>query len=115
MAHVVCGQVAIFGEGEVEPSKENAVFICLEGCKSGLPKLLAMKMALLDFEARKDAAQARACFVVSYITARDLHGSGSEASYPVRLFKACLSGNTLLLGLLTQFLTMRSFEGSIPG
>ena len=53
-------QVAIFGDGEVEPSKENAVFICLEGCKCGLPKLLAMKLALLDFEARKDAAQARA-------------------------------------------------------
>lgn len=52
-------QVAIFGDGEVEPSKENAVFICLEGCKCGLPKLLAMKLALLDFEARKDAAQAR--------------------------------------------------------
>lgn len=53
-------QVAIFGDGEVEPSKENAVFICLEACKCGLPKLLAMKLALLDFEARKDAAQARA-------------------------------------------------------
>ena len=53
-------QVAIFGDGEVEPSKENAVFICLEVCKCGLPKLLAMKLALLDFEARKDAAQARA-------------------------------------------------------
>ena len=62
-ASVMCvlrAQVAIFGDGEVEPSKENAVFICLEGCKCSLPKLLAMKLALLDFEARKDAAQARA-------------------------------------------------------
>ena len=52
-------QTAIFGDGEVEPSKDTAVCICVETCRCGLPKLLANKLALLDFEARKDAAQAR--------------------------------------------------------
>lgn len=54
-------QTAIFGDGEVEPSKDTAVCICVETCRCGLPKLLANKLALLDFEARKDAAQARVC------------------------------------------------------
>ena len=53
-------QTAIFGDGETEPSKDTAVSICLETCRCGLPTLLANKLALLDFEARKDAAQARA-------------------------------------------------------
>jgi hypothetical protein len=48
----------MFGDGEVEPSKETAVLLCWESCKVGLPMLLANKLPLLDFETRKDAAQA---------------------------------------------------------
>ncbi len=57
-----CAQTAIFGDGETEPSKDTAVSICHETCRCGLPSLLANKLALLDFEARKDAAQARPSF-----------------------------------------------------
>ena len=61
MTTCVLTQTAIFGDGEVEPSKDTAVSICVETCRCGLPKLLANKLALLDFEARKDAAQACVC------------------------------------------------------
>ena len=47
----------MFGDGDAEPSKEAAVLLCWEACKVGLPLLLASKLALLDFETRKDAAQ----------------------------------------------------------
>ncbi len=50
----------MFGDGDVEPSKESAVLLCWEACKLGLPLVLAHKLSLLDFETRKDAAQARA-------------------------------------------------------
>lgn len=41
----------------MEPSKDNAVLLALEACKLDLPILLCQKLALLDFESRKDAAQ----------------------------------------------------------
>ena len=47
----------MFGDGEAEPSKDNAVLLCWEACKVGLPLVLAHKLTLLDFETRKDAAQ----------------------------------------------------------
>ena len=50
-------QVVIYGDGEVEASKDNALMLALEACKHDLPLLLCQKLALLDFEARKDAAQ----------------------------------------------------------
>lgn len=53
-----CEQAAMYGDGEVEPSKDTAVLLCWEACKVGLPLLLAQKLSLLDFETRKDAAQA---------------------------------------------------------
>lgn len=40
-----------------EPSKENAVLLGYEACKVGLPMQLCVKMPLLEFESRKDAAQ----------------------------------------------------------
>jgi len=61
-----CAQTAIFGDGETEPSKDTAVSICHETCRCGLPSLLANKLALLDFEARKDAAQARPGFSAAW-------------------------------------------------
>ena len=54
-------QAAMFGDGDVEPSKESAVLLCWEACKLGLPLVLTHKLSLLDFETRKDAAQARRC------------------------------------------------------
>ena len=51
-------QAAMFGDGDMEPSKESAVLLCWEACKLGLPLVLAQKLSLLDFETRKDAAQA---------------------------------------------------------
>ena len=53
-------QVVIYGDGEVEPSKDNAVMLAVEACKLDLPMLLCQKLALLDFESRKDAAQVAA-------------------------------------------------------
>lgn len=47
----------MYGDGEIEPSKETAVLLCWEACKVGLPLVLAQKLSLLDFETRKDAAQ----------------------------------------------------------
>ena len=52
-------QVVLFGEGELEPSKDNAMLLVEESCSLDLPLQLCQKMALLDFEARKDAAQVR--------------------------------------------------------
>ena len=51
----------MFGDGDTEPSKESAVLLCWEACKLGLPLVLAQKLSLLDFETRKDAAQACCC------------------------------------------------------
>ena len=48
----------MFGDGDAEPSKDHAVLLCWEACKVGLPLVLAHKLNLLDFETRKDAAQA---------------------------------------------------------
>ncbi len=67
-----CAQTAIFGDGETEPSKDTAVSICHETCRCGLPSLLANKLALLDFEARKDAAQARPGFPAAWQPRRQL-------------------------------------------
>lgn len=47
----------MFGDGDIEPSKDHAVLMCWEACKVGLPLVLANKLTLLDFETRKDAAQ----------------------------------------------------------
>lgn len=52
--------MVIYGDGEVEASKDNALLLALEACKLNLPMLLCQKLALLDFEARKDAAQVHA-------------------------------------------------------
>lgn len=53
----VLPQVTIFGDGEVQPNKENAVLLSMECCKHDLPTLIAQKLSLLNFESRKDAAQ----------------------------------------------------------
>ena len=50
-------QVVLFGDGELEPSKDNAMLLVEESCGLDLPMQLCQKLALLDFEARKDAAQ----------------------------------------------------------
>ena len=60
------------------------MFICLEGCKCSLPKLLAMKLALLDFEARKDAAQARAAY------ASDIVGLSLSNSLAAVALQGCI-------------------------
>ena len=49
--------MVLFGEGELEPSKDNAMLLVEESCSLDLPLQLCQKLALLDFEARKDAAQ----------------------------------------------------------
>ncbi|EIE24810.1 Degreening-related dee76 protein [Coccomyxa subellipsoidea C-169] len=54
-------KAAMYGDGEIEPSKETAVLLCWEACKVGLPLVLAQKLSLLDFETRKDAAQVCGC------------------------------------------------------
>ena len=54
-------QLAIFGDGENEPNREGALMLSMESCKLDLPLLLAQKLALLDFESRKDAAQVETC------------------------------------------------------
>ena len=50
-------QAVLFGEGEIEPSKDNAMVLVEEFCNLDLPMQLCQKLALLDFESRKDAAQ----------------------------------------------------------
>ena len=70
--HSIILQVVIYGDGEVEPSKDSAVLLALEACKLDLPMLLCQKLALLDFESRKDAAQVRigACCALMLCTCR---------------------------------------------
>ena len=50
----------MFGDDDSEPNREVALLLALEFCKLDMPLLLSQKLALLDFESRKDAAQA--CF-----------------------------------------------------
>ncbi len=50
-------QVQIFGEGDLEPNRDTALVVSMECCKYDFPQLVAAKLALLDFESRKDAAQ----------------------------------------------------------
>jgi hypothetical protein len=52
-------QIQIFGEGELEPNRDSALLVSMECCKYDFPHLVAAKLALLDFESRKDAAQVR--------------------------------------------------------
>ena len=58
----------MFGDGEAEPSKDHAVLLCWEACKVGLPLVLAHKLNLLDFETRKDAAQASPLLCIGNVT-----------------------------------------------
>ena len=51
-------QVVLFGDGDIEPSKDNAMLLVDEACGLDLPMQLCQKLARLDFESRKDAAQA---------------------------------------------------------
>lgn len=69
-------KVVIYGDGEVEASKDNALLLALEACKLNLPMLLCQKLALLDFEARKDAAQ-----VCGAIFRMDSNGDGPGTRY----------------------------------
>ena len=48
----------MFGDDDSEPNREAALLLALEFCKLDMPLLLSQKLALLDFESRKDAAQA---------------------------------------------------------
>ena len=48
----------MFGDGDIEPSKDNAMLLVEEACSLDLPMQLCQKLARLDFESRKDAAQA---------------------------------------------------------
>ena len=50
----------MFGDGDIEPSKDNAMVLVEEACGLDLPMQLCQKLARLDFESRKDAAQASA-------------------------------------------------------
>ena len=61
-------QAAMSGDGEAEPSKDHAVLLCWEACKVGLPLVLAHKLNLLDFETRKDAAQASPLLCLGNVT-----------------------------------------------
>ncbi|KAK9814446.1 hypothetical protein WJX72_006019 [[Myrmecia] bisecta] len=49
-------KLALFGENDQDPNREMAVMLVYEACKTELPYLLVQKLALLEFEARKDAA-----------------------------------------------------------
>ena len=57
-------QVVIFGDGEADPNRENALLLSLECCKLDLPLLISRKLSLLDFESRKDAAQVISCTTI---------------------------------------------------
>lgn len=50
-------KIQIFGEGDLEPNRDAALLVSMECCKYDFPHLVAAKLALLDFESRKDAAQ----------------------------------------------------------
>ena len=56
-SNYVIVQIQIFGEGELEPNRDAALLVSIECCKYDFPQLVAAKLALLDFESRKDAAQ----------------------------------------------------------
>ncbi|KAK9818819.1 hypothetical protein WJX74_005590 [Apatococcus lobatus] len=50
-------KVVFFGEGDIEPSKEHAIELARQACRSNFLSQVVQKLALLDFESRKDAAQ----------------------------------------------------------
>lgn len=50
-------QIQVYGDVDIEPNREGALLTCLECCKMDLPLLISQKLALLDFESRKNAAQ----------------------------------------------------------
>lgn len=51
-------QAQIFGDGDLEPNRDAAHMVALECCKMDFPTLVCHKLSFLDFESRKDAAQA---------------------------------------------------------
>ena len=57
-------QIQIYGDVDIEPNREGAMLLCLECCKLDLPLLISEKLALLDFESRKDAAQVWTAHIV---------------------------------------------------
>ena len=54
-----CLQIQIFGDGELEPNRDAAHMVAIECCKMDFPLLVCQKLAFLDFESRKDAAQVK--------------------------------------------------------
>lgn len=89
----------MYGDGDVEPSKETAVLLCWEACKVGLPLVLAQKLALLDFETRKDAAQVWAPAVHLGDTLRlcMLNMLQPNSEYQQKLFHVCLYSSFMRL------------------
>lgn len=50
-------QECVFGEDEEHSSKENAIIICREACRTGLVSKMIDSLPLIEFESRKDVAQ----------------------------------------------------------
>ena len=66
-----CLQIQIFGDGELEPNRDAAHMVAIECCKMDFPLLVCQKLAYLDFESRKDAAQVK---TLSSLTSLELFG-----------------------------------------